>query len=318
MKASSKLLEKLHARAPRLVKNLESATLEGLIKYIKDGHAKKIVFLTGAGTSVAAGIPDFRTPKIGLYANLAKYKLPYPERIFEVDYFDSNPGPFFEISHNIMPGMFKPVTAHYFPVLLNNHGLLQRLYTQNIDSLDLLAGLPIDKCIEAHGSYSFLTCRKCGQKSEFADYKEEFASGKVVYCKECKEGVMKPDIVFYGEDLPQRFHAFCESDFSQADLLIIMGTSLTVSPCCVLPGYCSDNCVRVLINNQPAGACQEKIKVDKDGVAYNVYAKKNPHLLTYNCITNTRDIFLNGDLQETCMKIIEGLGWTEELKKIQK
>ncbi|EAX85753.1 transcriptional regulator, Sir2 family protein [Trichomonas vaginalis G3] len=312
------MLKKLNVTAPPLVKGLEEATFDGLVKYIKSGHATNTVFLTGAGTSVASGIPDFRTPKIGLYANLDKYKLPYPEAVFDIEFFDTNPGPFFDVCRNILPGTFKPSPAHYLPVLFDKHKLLTRLYTQNIDSLDISAGLPLDKIVEAHGSFTYLTCRKCGSKFEFADYKEEFQTGKVVHCRECKEGVIKPDVVFYGEDLPQRFHHLSENDFSTANLLIIMGTSLTVSPCCMLPGYCPPNCVRVLINNEPAGKCPEAIKVDKNGVGHNKYEKEEPHLLTYNCETNTRDIFLKGDLQEICEKLINALGWNNEYLKLKK
>jgi len=76
-------------------KILPSPTLEGVAEAIRTGICKNIIVLSGAGISVAAGIPDFRTPGTGLYDNLEKYKLPFPEAIFEINYFKENPNPFF-------------------------------------------------------------------------------------------------------------------------------------------------------------------------------------------------------------------------------
>ena len=70
-------------------------TRNDLINGLKEKKYKKIVFMTGAGISVSAGIPDFRSPKTGLYANLQKYNLPTPESIFTLSYFNKNPEPFY-------------------------------------------------------------------------------------------------------------------------------------------------------------------------------------------------------------------------------
>lgn len=78
----------------------------------------------------AAGIPDFRSPGKGLYHNLAKYNLPYPQAIFELVYFLKQPEPFFQIARELFPGSFHPTAAHYFLKLLQEKGLLLRHYTQ--------------------------------------------------------------------------------------------------------------------------------------------------------------------------------------------
>ncbi|KAK4887966.1 hypothetical protein LTR28_003097, partial [Elasticomyces elasticus] len=83
---------------------LESRTLDGLAKYIKEGRAKRIVVMTGAGISTSAGIPDFRSPDTGLYANLARLNLPYAEAVFDISFFRENPLPFYTLAHELYPG----------------------------------------------------------------------------------------------------------------------------------------------------------------------------------------------------------------------
>ena len=298
---------------PRPIEGLPSLDFDGLVSYIKNGHAQNVAFLTGAGTSVAAGIPDFRTPKIGLYSNLEKYHLPYPEAVFTIDYFDKHPEPFFDVNKSLMPGVHQPVTAHYLPTLFQNHGILRRLYTQNIDGLDRAAGLKDDYIVEAHGSFATNTCRKCQDKSAFNDYKEEMLKGQVVHCKKCKTGIVKPDVVFFGENLPERFFNLSKIDFPMIDLFIVIGSSLKVQPCSNLPGYCRDDIPRVLINNTPVATYQERIAVDeKNNVLVDVIENSNKQLFKYNHITNRRDIYLEGDCQEICKRLIDALGWTDE------
>lgn len=107
-------------------------TLESLCSRLKDGHYKKIIVMVGAGASVGAGIPDFRTPGSGLYDNLEKYSLPRPQAVFEMEYFRQNPQPFFSLAKDIYPlhGRFTPTKAHYFIKLLSNKGYLLRCYSQ--------------------------------------------------------------------------------------------------------------------------------------------------------------------------------------------
>lgn len=104
-----------------------------------------MVCLCGAGISVSAGIPDFRTPGTGLYDNLQKFALPYPEAVFELRYFQKHPEAFYQLARELMPGAYKPTATHHFIRLLHDRGQLLRCYTQNIDSLEAAAGLPTDK-----------------------------------------------------------------------------------------------------------------------------------------------------------------------------
>jgi hypothetical protein len=107
--------------------------------WIEAGHMSQIIVVAGAGLSVAAGIPDFRTPGSGLYDNLQKYNLPYPEAVFDLDFFAKHPQPFVQLARELWPGLvFRPTLTHSFLTLLHQKGLLLRCYTQNIDGLEHL------------------------------------------------------------------------------------------------------------------------------------------------------------------------------------
>ena len=138
--------------------------LREFASWIKTGSVKNILVVTGAGISVSAGIPDFRTPgtgtsdishkdilrnepssdspwkSVGLYDNLQKYNLPYPEAVFDLDFFGRNPKPFVTLAKELWPtGLtFQPTLTHSFLTLLARKNLLLRVYSQNIDGLEHL------------------------------------------------------------------------------------------------------------------------------------------------------------------------------------
>lgn len=201
---------------------------------------------------LAAGIPDFRSPNTGLYHNLQKYNLPYPTAVFEIGYFRQNPQPFFELSKALYPGNFKPTPCHYFVRLLHEKGLLLRHYTQNIDTLEHVAGIPSEKLVEAHGTFRTNHCINCRKEYTMEWVKDEIFADKVPTCTKCN-GTVKPDIVFFGEDLPRKFYQQREIDFKRCDLLIIMGTSLEVQPFGQLITQPIKQCVRLLINRDLVG-----------------------------------------------------------------
>ncbi|OHT01204.1 NAD-dependent protein deacetylase Sirt2 [Tritrichomonas foetus] len=273
--------------------------------------------MQGAGISCAAGIPDFRSPGTGLYHNLQKYNLPTPESIFDIDYFRENPEPFFQLAKETMPGSYKPTPSHYLPVILQRHGLLLRVFTQNIDGLERVAGIPSDKVVEAHGTYFSGTCQKCKQKYTLNDFRETILKGEVAYCSKCKEGVIKPDIVFYGEDLPRRFFELFHEDFPKCDLLIIIGTSLQVHPFAGLIYSVKRYAPRVLINNEKVGTYQEKpiLYVTKEGTK-KVIDTADRGMFKFGHITNRRDVYIGGDCQDAVRQIIDKLGWTSEFETI--
>ena len=238
--------------------------------------------------STSAGIPDFRSPETGLYANLARLNLPHPEAVFDITFFRNNPLPFYTLAHELYPGRYRPTISHSFVRLLSDKGLLLKLFTQNIDCLDREAGVPEDKIVEAHGSFAHHHCIEC--RSSFPDnlMKSAVSRGDVPHCltPQCN-GLVKPDIVFFGEQLPEEFRRN-RSLPNSADLCIVMGTSLTVQPFASLPGFCSEGVPRVLINLE---------RVDGLG-------------------SRPDDVLLLGDCDAGVRTLAAALGWEKDLEAL--
>ncbi|XP_017333448.1 NAD-dependent protein deacetylase sirtuin-3, mitochondrial isoform X4 [Ictalurus punctatus] len=237
----------------------QNMTLEDIAKGIREREYKRIVVMAGAGISTPSGIPDFRSPGSGLYDNLQQYNLPYAEAIFEINYFNHNPKPFFALAKELYPGNYRPNLAHYFIRLLHDKGQLLRMYTQNIDGLERnscffslpVAGIPAVKLVEAHGTFATATCTVCRREYQGEDLRSDIMEGTVPHCSQCK-GVIKPDVVFFGEELPQHFFLYL-TDFPIADLLIVMGTSLEVEPFASLSSAVRGSVSRLLINRDLVG-----------------------------------------------------------------
>ncbi|CAD5223746.1 unnamed protein product [Bursaphelenchus okinawaensis] len=280
---------------------LKSFDLEGVAQFIQARKARNIVFMVGAGISTSAGVPDFRSPKTGLYSNLDKYKLPDPQAIFDLDFFKDNPVPFYQLARELFPEHLKPTPCHYFMRLLDEKGYLRRIYTQNIDSLEWIAGINKDKVIYAHGSHQTSSCLKCKKKYDL-DWITDFLNKKeplVPYCS-CK-GLIKPDIVFFGENLPSKFFTSAVNDFPKCDLLIIIGTSLVVQPFASMVHEVAEETPRLLINLTSAG------KISKRERAQGYQG------LTYEDKDNFRDVFWKGCADEGIFELAELLGLKDEL-----
>ncbi|CAG8576311.1 12665_t:CDS:2, partial [Cetraspora pellucida] len=278
----------------------EAPSLKKIAELIKSGKAKNIIFMAGAGISTAAGIPDFRSPGTGLYDNLAKYNLPQPESIFEIRYFKKNPEPFFELARELYPSKFLPTLTHYFIKLLHQKNVLLRCFTQNIDTLEQLAGLPEEAVVEAHGSFSKAKCLDCDKLADPKWMKETVFSGVVPRCLIC-EGIVKPCITFFGENLPQKFFRHMK-DFDSCDLLIVAGTSLQVQPFALLINSVTFETPRLLIN-------REKVACYDTGGGFDFDGSFSPI---------RRDVFYGGSCDDGILELAELLGWKEELLKLHK
>jgi NAD-dependent deacetylase sirtuin 2 len=270
--------------------------------------------LAGAGISVKSGIPDFRSPGTGLYHNIKKYNLTNPDLLFNRNYIKSNPRPFYSLVKEFISKDYSPSISHYLSVLFNKKNLLMRYYTQNIDSLDLKAGLKNPYLIECHGHMRTATCSNCNKKINIELIKDKIINDKIPECDICK-GLIIPDVVMNDDDLPDEFFEQLDKDFHECDLLIVMGTSLKVEP---FPGMIEDpplDVPRVLINNEPVVTYIEELG-ERNGKLVEISKDRLSQKFKFGHFFNKRDIFLGGDLNENIFLLIKELGWEEDLNKL--
>jgi NAD-dependent histone deacetylase SIR2 len=268
----------------------EKIDLQTISSRIKNGEITRVVVLAGAGISTAAGIPDFRSPNTGLYDRLAPLNLPYPEAIFHISYFSHTPEPFYAIAQARHPGNLKPTISHAFLALLAKKNVLHFAFTQNIDGLEQDAGVPTDKILWAHGNWKSQHCWKC--KTEYPDdlMKKAIREGEVPYClkAECG-GAVKPNVVFFGQSLPFEFDEK-QKLVPEADLMLVMGTSLKVAPCSQLPRLVKEGTPRLLINMERSGDIGNR----------------------------KEDVCLLGSCDDGVRKFADELGWREDLEALWK
>ncbi|KAH9598587.1 Sirtuin family [Trypanosoma melophagium] len=314
-------------------------TLEGLANYIKRNNVTKILVMVGAGISVAAGIPDFRSPKSGIYANLDKYNLSSPTDAFSLPLLRERPEVFYSIVRelDLWPGHFWPTAVHYFIKLLADEGRLLLCCTQNIDGLERVCGIPESLLVEAHGSFSSASCMECHTEYDIVAASREAREGKVPHCVKCG-GVVKPDVVFFGEGLPDAFlHAL--HSVNETELLLIMGTSLQVNPFAQLAFSVRSDVPRVLFNLERVGGSMFRFPSDvpnlSDGSVDGIERSNSDHSKSssssrssssdgysqyaqYN--TNSericRDLFFPGDCQITVRSLAKAMGLGDSLESI--
>lgn len=210
---------------------------------IRDSN--NIVLFGGAGVSTASGLPDFRSAT-GLYnkENNSNYS---PEYMLSHDFFASHPDEFMKyVKENLMIEGVLPNDCHYALEKLEKMGKLQGIITQNIDGLHQKAGSK--NVIELHGTLNDYYCISCGEKYDLA-YVYKFTD--VPTCEKCG-GIVRPDIVLYGEGLDQNNISHAINLISHADVLIIGGTSLAVYPAAGLIDFYNGNKL-VLINKDDTG-----------------------------------------------------------------
>ncbi|TFK90131.1 SIR2-domain-containing protein [Polyporus arcularius HHB13444] len=250
--------------------------------------AKRILILTGAGISVSCGIPDFRS-RNGLYASLqesGEYDLNDPQEMFDIQYFRENPAVFYSFASKIYPSNFIPSPCHRFIKLIEDKGKLLRNYTQNIDTLETLAG--VQRVVQCHGSFATASCINCRTRVAGSEIADDIMNQKVPLCKVCNvpqapaatsksgkkkgkkkkdgwdsdesdepdlplypPGIMKPDITFFGEKLDDAFEQSLIEDRDKVDLVIIIGTSLKVAPVSDTISHLPHSVPQILINKTP-------------------------------------------------------------------
>ncbi|XP_068423986.1 NAD-dependent protein deacetylase sirtuin-1 isoform X2 [Clinocottus analis] len=235
---------------PKRKKKKDVNTLEDVVRLLHE--SKRILVLTGAGVSVSCGIPDFRS-RDGIYARLAVDfpDLPDPQAMFDIEYFRRDPRPFFKFAKEIYPGQFQPSPCHKFISMLDKQGKLLRNYTQNIDTLEQVSG--VKRIIQCHGSFATASCLVCKHKVDCEAIREDIFNQVVPRCPRCPDiplAIMKPDIVFFGENLPEMFHRAMKQDKDEVDLLIVIGSSLKVRPVALIPNSIPHEVPQILINRE--------------------------------------------------------------------
>jgi len=196
-------------------------------------RSRSMVVLSGAGISTAAGIPDFRGPR-GLYVT----RLYDPVKVFDIRWFRRDPGFFYEFARDFarMMKSVRPTFTHFFLSRLEEAGKLTGVITQNIDLLHQAAGSR--NVVELHGSYGSASCCDCNRAFYSLDHAwweeamRESRRPPVAFCPACG-GVLKPNIVFFGEMVKGYDRA--ERLIARSDLLLVVGSSLTVAPASLLP-----------------------------------------------------------------------------------
>jgi NAD-dependent deacetylase len=191
------------------------------------------VALTGAGVSVPSGIPDFRTPETGLWANVD------PMEVAHIDVFERDPARFWSYYrprfHSL--GDKRPNAAHEALAELEQRGLLKGVITQNIDRLHRAAGSR--NVVEVHGSIEISTCRQCTASFGIEEVNGLFDEAGIAICTTCG-GPVKPDVVLFGEMLPEQAMSDAQRLAERADLMLCVGSSLAVFPVAGLPGVTLD------------------------------------------------------------------------------
>lgn len=206
-------------------------------------HARQIVVFTGAGISVPSGIPDFRSAD-GIYNQKTNLKIP-PEEIISHSFYESYPKDFFGFYKEKMcyPNA-QPNAAHKYFANLEKQGKNVIIVTQNIDGLHKKAGS--NTVYELHGNVHRNYCEKCGRYFGL-DY--VLNSKDVPVCDNCGSRV-KPDVVLYEEQLDEEIINRSIAAIMTCDVLIVVGTSLTVYPAAGFIRYFKGNYI-ILINKQP-------------------------------------------------------------------
>ncbi|HXR30623.1 MAG TPA: NAD-dependent protein deacylase [Solirubrobacterales bacterium] len=211
----------------RQVEQGMTAEVERLAELLRE--SRSTVALTGAGISVPSGIPDFRTPETGLWANVD------PTEVAHIDVFERDPARFWSYYGPRFQslGDKRPNAAHEALAELERRQLLDGVITQNIDRLHHAAGS--DNVVEVHGSIETSTCRRCAESFRIDEVEGLFDLEGIAVCTSCG-GVVKPDVVLFGELLPESAMARAEDLARHAELILCIGSSLAVYPVAGLPG----------------------------------------------------------------------------------
>jgi len=300
--------------------------LDSIVNHIKNGQCRNICFVTGAGISVSCGLPDYRS-KGGLYDTLnpdlftatqqqKDLMAQRPEFIVDIGLFKENPLPFWEYKRkwiiDTLESKLTPSFTHWFMYCCLKKNLLRRIYTQNIDGLEVSTGIPSTHLVQTHGNMQQVVCFYCEKlfpllylveqlKKNIKDISEVDTTAPVssscFNCPECSRPGLKPSTVLFNEPMPAHFQRTIDSDFPEpCDLLIISGTSLKVEPVNTLVSLVKGTCPRLIVNNKMVG--------EDLGIRYT-----EPPV---------QDFYCGGDCDSGFAELARRLGWFDEIEEFRK
>ena len=227
---------------------------EEFLSYLKE--SQYTVSLTGAGVSTASGIPDFRGPN-GLYKRL-------PNNIFDLEFFKNNAAKYYELTFDLVHSFDEkqPSTTHKMLSKLEKTGYLEAVITQNIDGLHQKAGS--SNVVELHGNTSKFLCLNCGKSYSKEELIEILKKQNPPKCS-CG-GLIKPDVVFFGEMLPMDAINKAEQLSVNAELFVALGSSLVVYPAAQFPLISKRNGSKLIIVNRGESGLDSiaDLKIDGD------------------------------------------------------
>ena len=223
-------------------------------------NAAYCVAITGAGISTPSGIPDFRSPGSGVWTQYS------PMEVASLSAFRYNPDRFFNWLRPFVKKLFlaNPNPAHISLANLEEHNFLKSIVTQNIDALHQKAGSKV--VIEVHGTYQTLTCLGCYQRVKAsAELLTSFLeNSSTPICSNCGN-LLKPDIILYEEQLPVEQWNRAKEEIINCDLLLVLGSSLTVTPVCDLPYAALSSGAKLIIINRTCTHLDEMAAVSIQG-----------------------------------------------------
>ena len=209
-------------------------------------QSKRTVILTGAGISTPSGIPDFRSEGSGLWSR------DEPMEVASLNTFRVAPERFYQWFRPLARQIFnaQPNPAHLALAKMEAAGFVRMIVTQNIDVLHQKAGS--QRVAEMHGTLATLSCTHCFQQTKSEEFLQPFIDGGAIpRCPTCG-AVMKPDVILFGEQLPQKAWLEAQREARQCDLLLVAGSSLEVLPVAGLPMQALDRGAHlIVVNNSP-------------------------------------------------------------------
>lgn len=221
--------------------------LEALIQKVAGliVNARKLVVFTGAGVSTESGIPDFRSPG-GIWSRFDPDDFTYQKFVADPE---ARRKQWRLLGEGHLTTLAEPNPAHYAIAELDRMGKLDCVITQNVDNLHQKAGVPAEKVFELHGNMQWAVCLGCGRRYPFEQIKLRLDKGEEIPDCETCHGMLKPNAVLFGEQLPYEVLEEASHRSSSCDLFMVVGSTLVVYPAAYMPIYAVQAGARLVIIN---------------------------------------------------------------------